>query len=449
MFAFAVFLGIRETTEDFLVHSRRASGLFVTFSIVSTWVGVGVFAGTASAGYDSGISFGLTGAVGAAVAVLAAGLFAPRIKRFGDRFQAHTLADFFRIRYSPAVGRLASAVVILVYITFTAVQFTGLSMIVRVWTGEAFEIVMLTTAISTVVYTAFAGIKSDFYTDAIHFLVMVGAFFFVLLPKLLRDTGNLSALSELPASYFDPFSYGGPAYFFGGIIIGLGIVFVSMELWQRIYASTSTSTARWSLVSSAFIVIPFYALAAAIGMYAKLLYPDLADRDLALFVYIREHLGVGLLGLTVAALIATFVSSVNTMIMVVAASVTKDFLRPDPDANPRGTLKTARTTTLVAGAAGLILSYVVADIVTLSVVALYLLLVMLPAALGGFFWHRSTARAALWSIVAGLIAMGAAIPFIPESAFAPGFLMSLLVFTVATNVTDHSPTETDVSPEAL
>ena len=41
LFVWAVYIGLRQTADDFLVLSRRASFLLVLFSIVSTWVGIG------------------------------------------------------------------------------------------------------------------------------------------------------------------------------------------------------------------------------------------------------------------------------------------------------------------------------------------------------------------------------------------------------------------------
>src|ERR1035437_9131971 len=98
LFAFAIYIGLRETAEDFLVLSRRAPLALVLFSVVSSWVGVGTTVATAASGYDTGVSLGVTAGAGGLVGVIVAGLFAPRLKSFGDRFKAHTIADFFLIR---------------------------------------------------------------------------------------------------------------------------------------------------------------------------------------------------------------------------------------------------------------------------------------------------------------------------------------------------------------
>lgn len=440
-----VLVGLRETAEDFLVLSRRAGFFLVMSSVVSSWVGVGMFVGTTASSYQTGISLGFTGACGAVVAVVAAGLFSSRIKSFGDKYHAHTLGDFFRVRYSPASARAAGIVVVLVYFLLTGVQFTGLAALVRVWSGASVTTAMVVAAVTTVAYTAFAGIKSDFYTDAIHFVIMVCVLFGVLFPRLWVATDSFAKLKALDQSMFDPFAFGGVAYFIGGLVLGIAIVFVSMEVWQRIYAATTVRTARRALVASGFMIVPFYVLAVIIGLSARALNSPITAPDLSLFVVIRDYLPVGLLGLAIAAFIALFISSANTMIMVVSATVTKDFVAQSKWAVEGGRtldlLKTGRVATLVAGVGGLGASLLVRNIVTLSVLAIFLLLVLLPSVLGGFFWKRGTAKGALWSVVGGTLLYFAALPFLRSNAFAAGLLGSASIYVVASLLTRHSTTE--------
>lgn len=445
LFGVGVAVGLRENAEDFFVLSRRAGFFLVLSSVVSSWVGVGMFVGTTASTYQTGVSFGLTGAAGALVAVIAAGIFAPKIKAFGDEYGAHTLGDFLRVRYSPASGKAAAVVIVGIYLLLTGVQFTGLTVLLQVWTGFGLGTTLVIAAVSTVVYTAFAGIKSDFYTDAIHFVIMVAVLFGLLLPRLWNATDAFATVRSLPGAFFEPFAFGGVAYFIGGLVLGVGIVFVSMEVWQRIYAATSAKTARWALVSSGLIIVPFYVLAVVIGLSARSLDGGISDPNMTLFVMMRDHLPVGLLGLGIAAFIALFVSSANTMIMVVSATVTKDLLaqrKRSPAMGPGiDLLRVGRITTLIAGLGGLAASFFVRDIVTLSVVAIFLLLVLLPAVLAGFFWPKATARGAYWSIVGGTLAYIAALPFSVTNAFVPGLVASIGILVCVSLMTSHSDTE--------
>jgi SSS family solute:Na+ symporter len=444
LFVFAIFVGLRETAEDFLILSRRAPLILVLFSVVSTWVGVGTTVATAASGYDIGWSLGFTAGVGGLVGVVVAGIMAPKLKAFGDRFQAHTLGDFFAIRYSSASRLFAGGLIMIIYSLLGAGQFVGLSALLGVWSGFSFEVALALAAVSTIIYTAFAGIKSDFYTDVIHFCVMVIVLFGLLLPIVLRSTGGFSSLNALPASYFDPFAYGGVSFFAAGVIFGAGGVFVTMEIWQRIYASTTARTAQYALVISGIGIILFYLLSAFLGMVTKIVDPNLADRDHALFVLMKQFLPAGVLGLGVAAFLAVFISTVNTMLMVTSATFTKDFYKGwlKKDATERQILTVGRISTLIAGAIALVLALAIPDLITLTVNSLFILLILLPAVVGGFFWRRSTAKGALFSIIIGSAVTLLSLPFLPKVAFVPGFIASLLVFIGVSLSSQHDSSET-------
>lgn len=439
LFAWAIYIGLRETADDFLVLSRRAPFLLVTFSVISTWVGIGTTVATAASGYDKGISLGFTASTGGGVGILVAAWFAPRLKWFGDKYKAHTLGDFFLIRYSKINQLGASGLIFLVYLMLTAAQLVGLGTLVQVWTGAEFEIVVVFAALSTVVYTAFAGIKSDFYTDVVHFFVMFIVLFVVLLPITLKEIGGITQLLSLPDSYFNPFAYGGVSFFIAGIIFGAGSVFVTMELWQRVYASSSGRVARNALASSIVVIIAFYAISAFFGMSASLLIPNIPNRDQALFFLMKNYLPVGFLGFGLAGFMAVFISTINSTIMVASATLTKDFYF---GYQGKGNLLIAgRISTLIVGILGMALAMIVPDLVALSVNSLFMLLILIPSVVGGFFWRRATASGAFWSVVLGAIVMFAFFYTQPETAFVPGFLVSLIVFIAVSMFTKHRQTE--------
>ncbi|HSY49522.1 MAG TPA: hypothetical protein VLC46_11970 [Thermoanaerobaculia bacterium] len=436
---FGMWTGMRETAEDFLVVSRRASFLLVLASIVSSWVGVGTTVVTAASAYDKGISLGLTGATGGLVGILVAGLMAPRIKRFGDRFQAHTIGDFFGLRYGAASRYLSTALIIVVYVLLCAAQFVGMTRLLEVWTGAPFRYIVLFAAVTTIIYTAFAGIKSDFYTDGIHFSVTTTVLFFILLPRSLHAAGGFASLAALPSSVWDPFAYGGVSFFVAGLAFGVAGVFVTMEIWQRIFAATSSSVARRALISAGAIILGFYSLSTVLGLLARILIPSLPVRDHALFALMGKVLPTGFLGLGLAAFLAIFISTVNTMMMVASASVTKDLYVSwwRPAATGSEILRAGRVSTLFVGAIAYVLAVWIHDLVVLSVNSLFVLLVLVPGIIGGFFWRRSTARAAVLSIVLGLSVVAALTPRFPNEAFAPGFVVSAIVFVATSLLTSH------------
>ncbi|HWR82089.1 MAG TPA: sodium:solute symporter family protein [Candidatus Deferrimicrobium sp.] len=443
LFIWAIYIGLKETAEDFLVLSRRAPLVLVAFSIISTWVGTGTTIATAASGYDLGISLGVTAACGGLVGVVIAAWFAPRLKWFGDTYRAHTIGDFFSARYSRTARLPASALLVIIYMLLTAAQFVGLTTLLHVWTGIDFGIIIWFAAVSTIIYTAFAGIKSDFYTDVIHFVVMVIVIVLILLPFVVKEIGGVHVVSALPASYFNPFAFGGVSFFVAGLIFGGASVFVTMEVWQRVYASSSGRNARLALLVSVLVIIGFYLVSSFLGMAAKLVNPSLPHRDQALFMLMNKLLPTGLLGLGIAGFVAVFVSTVNSTIMVAAATVTKDFYRglANRNANDKQLLTAGRVSTLICGAVGLVIAVLLPDLVALSVNSLFMLLVLVPAIVGGFFWERGTARGAASSVVIGTGVIVAFLAVSPTTAFVPGFAASLLTYILVSLMTAHGKEE--------
>ncbi|MCB9809353.1 sodium:solute symporter family protein [Candidatus Peribacteria bacterium] len=376
--------------------------------------------------------------------ILVAAWFAPKLKWFGDTYGAHTIGDFFSHRYSRASHLVSSGWILLVYLLLTAAQFVGLTALLTVWTGMDFQILIWFAAISTIIYTAFAGIKSDFYTDVIHCIIMFVVLFMVLLPITITDLGDLNRLQELPPSFFNPFAYGGVSFFIAGIVFGIGGIFVTMELWQRVYASTSAKSATRALLYSLAIIILFYAVSTFFGLSMKILDPGLANKNQTLFALMQLKLPSGILGLGIAGFMAIFISTINSTIMVASATLSKDFLIDNSRATKlteKQKLTYSRMATLICGAVGMGIAAVFPDLITLSVNALFMLLIIVPAVIGGFFWQRATAKGATYSLVAGTITLLLFLFMDAETAFVPAFLVSLVVFVVVSLSTQHAPDE--------
>jgi SSS family solute:Na+ symporter len=443
LFIWAITLGIRESAEDFLIFSRKAPLLLVTFSMTSTWVGIGTTVATAASGYDTGVSLAITAGAGGVIGALVAGWFAPRLKWFGDSYLAHTVGDLYVVRYSRGARALAAGFILIVYTLLAAAQFVGLGTLLGVWTGLQYDVIVWFTAISTIIYTAFAGIKSDFYTDAVHFVVMVVVFFVALLPLTIGDPDLGPGMRALPASFFDPFAYGGVSFFVAGLIFGAGSMFLTMEVWQRVYASASPKTARLSLYLSVIMIVGFYLASGYFGLAARALIPDIPHRDQALFVLMQRYLPTGLLGLGIAGFTAVFISTVNSLLMVSSATVTKDFYLGifNRVATEKQILRMGRLSTLVCGLVALGVAILFRNLVALAVNALFMLLILMPSMVGGFFWRRGTASGAIASILAGMIVLFSLLPFWPESAFVPAFGASLVTYLGVSLKSKHQGSE--------
>ena len=438
--AVSIKLSLKETLDGFFVNNRKTRTVFLVFSIVSTTFGAGALIGLAGAAYSTGISFGISNLVTVILGFTLLALIAPKIKRFGDKFGAHTIGDFFAVRFSHRARLLVSALTIIAFFIFTGAQFVAIGSLASVLVGINFTTALFGAALIAIAYTALAGLKGDIYTDFIQFLVMIIAFFAALIPFGILKFG---LPTSLPPTHLDPFNFAGPIFFFGSIFLGGLYLLASMDWWQRIYASKDPKQARKIFSWAVILAIPLYAMAIALGlMAASSLGPGL-DPDSVLFVIMEQSLPVGLLGLGYAGILAAVMSTVDSMIVVSTASALKDFYKTtiNPRAIDSQTLKHARTFAIIFGLAGLGVAYLLPDIVNLVLLSIFIIATFIPATLIGMFWKETTEKAAFWSILIGVIVLMIFAPIAFTLSWLPSFFAALISLIVISKFTRHSKTE--------
>ena len=420
------FFGRNESSEEYLVNNRNTRSLFLVFTIASTGMGMGTFLGVSSSAFSTGISYGVTYILASVLGLVFVAFFAPRIKEFGDTHRAHTLGDWFEHRYSRKNKILVAVIIFIAYFFWMGLQFVGVGGLVQVVSGLDFQAALILSSLVCVIYTAWAGIRSDFYTDALQFFVIVITLYLVLLPTGLLKSGDFVA--TLPQGHLDVFAFGGPSFFFGGLIFGLPVFLVCMEVWQRGYAASGKGDARRVFLWSALVLIFLYVPALVLGLIARKLLPDVKP-DFALFEMMKAYLPSGVFGLSVAGILAIAMSCVNSMILVGSITLLKDihitFIK---NLDEREMLWWGRVYTFGYGMLGLIAASLLPDIVRLQIISAATLAVMSPAIIGGFLWKRATSEASFWSILLGLGVTMGLYPIMPSHSFIPGMLMSVVLF---------------------
>ena len=421
------FLGRNENADGFFVNHRKTGLFLLVLTTISTQVGAGTVLGLASSTYTKGISLGIT----YSIVILSGWLFmawlAPRIKAWADQESAYTMGDYFKSRYGSRARLVASSVTLVSYFIITAVQFIAFARLVEATVGLPFVWALVISAVLTIIYTVFAGIKGDFYTDAVQFFVMLPVFIILFI-----TVGNQMSFAEIftnvPSGHFDLFNYAGPAFFIAAIVLGFPRMAVAMEVWQRVFAADSAQTARRSFIYSGLLNVVLIAASMVVGFMALKIVPGV-EPDGAIYLLMKNLLPVGVLGVGFASMLAILMSSIDSMLMVGSATLTKDFyLVRYPEADEKQTLYMGRLYILLFGLASLIIALLFQDIVRLSVAAAQVLIVFAPALLGGFLWRRANEQAAFWSMLIGFIGtLGFLIPM-PDTAFIPGLVLSLVIF---------------------
>nr|VFJ86417.1 MAG: Na+/proline symporter [Candidatus Kentron sp. LFY] len=429
VFGIATFFSIGQGLEGFLVNSRATRLPFLVVSIVSTTVGAGFFLSVAAEGYESGISFGFTMIMVSIAASLTLAAISRKIKYLSDNDNSSTVPEFLSIRYqSRTVGFVAALITVFGYLFVTALQFVGIGAIGSVISGYDFKIILIIAGITTIAYTAIGGLRSNLFADALSFLIMV--IVLVIIITLIITSEEID-LSKLPPTHLDVFAFSGVPFFFLSILLSIVSAFMFMELWQRIFSAKDYKVAQCAFLISAVLQPPLIGSGIILGLVASILYKDI-DKSAGLFQVMVDFLPSGILGFGLVAVLAILMSTVNSLVLVGGSALFTNMLTTNNlYQNGDVRLRWVRFLTIAFGACALCLAFLLPDLVRLLLMGAFIMMPMCPAIIWTLFAKKLHPKSSIASMISGISVTIVLIPWMPDTAFAPGFLVSLLILVVA------------------
>ncbi len=141
-----------------------------------------------------------------------------------------------------------------------------------------------------------------------------------------------------------------------------------------------------------------------------------------------EFLPSGVLGLTLVAVLAVLMSTVNSLVLVGGSTFFTSILKPMMNrANSDPGIRMVQLSTAAFGGVALLFAFALPDLVRLLLMGAFILLPLCPAIIWSLYADKPHATPAIMSILTGVITTLAFVPTMPDTAFAPGFLVALFV----------------------
>ncbi len=284
----------------------------------------------------------------------------------GNLLSAYQL---LRQKFSPAVQRTASAIFLLTRMIADGLRLYLAALLVGQFTGWNATWSVIGTAAVTIVYTYLGGMTAVIWTDLVQFLIyIVGAivasiFIFHDMPggietflSVGRDAGKfqLFNFSTDPAQKYTLW-----AGIFGGAFFTMATHGADQIMVQRYLCSRSLRQARIALVSSGFVVLLQFLLFLLIGVGLYVLVDrgglELPARmhgknDVVFGYFIVNYLPTGIVGLLIAAVLASSMSTLSGSLNSASSAVVADFYRPlRPNMSDTHYLNVARGMTMLWG----------------------------------------------------------------------------------------------------
>ena len=392
--------------DDFFLAGRSLTTPLLITTLISTYYGIDVLFGDSQLGFTDGVVawFGYARPT-YAFFIIAAFLLAQRLRE--EDFKS--LPDILD-KYYGKNTRYVGAVTSFTY-SLPALSLYGFGMLCDVILGWEPVMGMLVLGGIALIYTLTGGFWAVALTDSIQFLFMC-VVLALAVPFAMNFIGGFDKMIDmLEPSYFDTM---------GDLSIWLIIIYASTGLailveptfYQRIFAAKSYKNVRNALIIGIFIwgsydwIITIIAMAAKTGVIQGILPADVAP-DAALLTVMVAALPAGALGLFMAGVLSTEMSTLDSYCLVAGGNVAYDIYKPaiKPDASDDELIKKTRYGILLSWVLGFAMAISFDQMLGLWVFMASILIssVMVPILLGLFVPSFRKPLAGLLSSGLGLL----------------------------------------------
>jgi SSS family solute:Na+ symporter len=428
------------TETDYMLAGRSLGVGLASASIFATWFGAEVVIGAASRVYTDGISGAHAEPFAYAAGIIIMGLmFAAKLWRRGIQ----TFADFFRMRYSGRVERLAAVLLIPGSVMWAAAQIRGFGQIVGSATGLELETALTIAAVAVICYTVLGGLLADVYNDFVQSIVIVVGLAGLMWIALAEGGGIAASFAKIDPARLTFFPEGwSPLALAEKWAIPICGSIVAVELISRLLACRTPQVARTSamLGGSAYLLIAL--IPVTLGLIGPSLIPGIEDSEQLVPEIAKAHLPPLLYILFVGALIAAILSTVDSALLAAGTLMSHNLLmRLRPDASERTRVAIARASVASLGVVAYLLALRathISDLVELaSAFASAGLFVTLVFGLFTRFGGELSALAAMAS--GALIWMVGSTVFEIEAPYIAGLAAATVAYTAVALFEARSP----------
>ena len=319
--ALLLFIGFRKRSnlsdeEDFILGGRRLTLPAFVATLVTTWYGgiLGIGEFTYRYGLSNWVVFGLPYYI---FAILFAFLLASRIRKA----QLLSIPDQLYQHYG--YGNGLTGTIYTFFMTLPAPYVLMVGFLIQLITGWPLYMCIILGTVFSMIYVINGGFNSVVRTDKLQFILMFGGFILLFITLVSRYGGLPFLTKHLPARHLT---------LSGGNSFQYILVWFFIALWtlidpgfhQRCYAARTPGIARRGILISVLFWMIFDFLTTSTGLYARALLRDI-DAPLSYPLLSHRILPPLLSGLFLTGLLATIMSTVDSMFLLSAITIGHDF----------------------------------------------------------------------------------------------------------------------------
>ena len=395
--------------DDFYTMGGRGSTLLIVGTLAATYMSATTLLGIAGQSYSEGpLVISALGSFGAWIGTLLAVVYVGRkMKAYGST----TMPDFFDKRFKNKwVSVIAIIIMIVGLIGYGVIQFIGAGIVLSEVTGVDYRWIIILFTLAMLVFTVVGGMYGIVVTDTLMFFTML-TISVIIVPMLIGQAGfdQMKALSETLPGYWS---------IAGTEDRHIGWSISQFLVWILFFACIPALVSRVFPAKDDFVILkvaiigvffaPFMQLTVFIAAAAvRVLDPGITDPDYAMVIGFLDYTPPAIAGIGLAALMASIISTASTLFVLVGFALSRDLFERlfEKNLNTKQSLTAARI-------GQIIVSVVVAVITLMRPSAIYWISIYagsifavgwLPTIVASFEWKRMNSKAAITSMVVGVI----------------------------------------------
>ena len=363
-----------KTMTSFAIGNRDMGPGLVGLTLAASMASTATFVINPGFVYQYGLS-----ALIAFTAPMIAGMFlglvllSRRFREVGDRVGALTLPHWMGQRFGSRGMSVYFAFITLLNLFYIVLIVVGSAYMMSATLGLSYRASVMIVVGFVFAYTMFGGSYAHAYTNgfqgglmAIIAVLLLASGFFVI------DGGVLDRIMALGESepYFlsvtnpaSPFFQGPFEVFICAFVMGFAVVTQPHLMTKALYLRSTKDIRRFVAVGGGAFVL--YSGVYFAGLYARVLYPNIANQDTVMAVYLSEVFPAKISILVSVVVLAAAMSTLDGILVAVSTTVSNDLFRPwinasslgaSPERVERMTLWASRIAVVVLGVVALIIA---------------------------------------------------------------------------------------------
>ncbi len=322
-FGVVIYIGLRtkrsvHNSEDFFLSGRSLPVTITSVAYVAANMGSFELMGASATGAKYGMFATQLSWIGCVPAMVFSGLV---MARFFYGSKARSVPEYLQLRFDEKTRALNALNFACLTLFTSGLSLYGLAIVFHAIFRWPIDLSIWISASTVLAYVCLGGLRASIYTEVLQFFLIVAGTFplsFLALHSLGGISGLLARLPENMAHTWGPVLHPQGTPYGGGLFsVTVGVGIASFAYWstdflvvQRVLAAKDLDAAQKTPILGAFPRMLLPILTVVPGLAAQLVIPDQikGNYNLALPLMLLRFYPVGLLGIGITALLASFMS---------------------------------------------------------------------------------------------------------------------------------------------